>query len=196
MSQFDSPSTSLGGVRAALRSILSRLNKISTASGKIRSDGAGTFLIGVLKLHTHLGTGQGGNLIAGVTPNFMTVTQGPPQIIDDSSLGFQIGSQWIDTRANAHYICFDATVGAAVWKVSTTIDATTESFATVRRPRVRWELFTKKYIRPHIIKTIRPRPAIFFTSTSLISLRRPPVRWPLHRKPAHITRVRRPWVGG
>ncbi len=156
MSQFDDPSTSLGGVRAVVQRMLSRLNKISTGDGKIRSDGAGTFRTGVQRLHTHLGTGQGGNLIAGVTPNFMTVTRGPPQVIDDSSLGFQIGSQWIDTRTNAHYICFAATVGAAVWKVSTTIDATTESFA----------------------------------------LRRPPVRWPLYRKLVHITRARRPWIGG
>ncbi len=156
MSQFDDPSTSLGGLRSVVKSMLSRLNRISTAGGKIRSDADGTFRTGVQRKHTHLGQGAGGNLIAGVTPNFMTVTRGPPQVIDDSSLGFQIGSQWIDTRANAHYICFAATVGAAVWKVSTTIDSTTESFAP----------------------------------------RRPPVRWPLHRKPAYVTRARRPWVGG
>lgn len=142
MSRFDSSSTSLSGLRSIVQSMLSRLNKISTGDGKMRSDADGTFETGVPRKHTHLGQGQGGNLIAGETPNFMTVTRGPPQIIDDSSLGFQIGSQWIDTRANAHYVCFDATVGAAVWKVSTSIDATTESFAP-RRPPVRWPLHRK-----------------------------------------------------
>jgi hypothetical protein len=38
-----------------------------------------------------------------------------PAITDDSSLGYSVGSIWIDTATSIAYRCFDATAGAAVW---------------------------------------------------------------------------------
>lgn len=39
-----------------------------------------------------------------------------PSVTNDSSEGFGVGSQWVDTTADEAYICVDASVGAAVWE--------------------------------------------------------------------------------
>lgn len=143
MSQFDEPSNALGNIRSILQTMLSRLNKISTSNGKLRSDGAGTFQVGVPKIHSHLGTGEGGSLLGGNVLNFVTVTRGAPGVSDDDVGGYQAGSQWIDQRTNAHYICMNPATGAAIWKVTTTIDAVTDSMPIARR-RTDWELFEEE----------------------------------------------------
>jgi len=61
-----------------------------------------------------------------------------PTALDDSSLNYQPGSQWIDNVTNIAYYCVDATIGAALWRelgsVIQTVDtamatgATNESF--------------------------------------------------------------------
>ena len=145
MSQFESPNTAIAAIRSTLQMVLSRLNKISTADGKIRSDGAGSTQTGVPKLHSHLGSGEGGNLLT--TLNFLTASGGAPHVNDDESIGYQVGSQWIDTVRKAHYVCVDATAGAAVWKVSTTVDVVSFSLPIRRRLRVRREL-PRKAVRP------------------------------------------------
>jgi hypothetical protein len=43
-----------------------------------------------------------------------------PTVTDDHSKGFTEGSFWVDVTNNNHYICFDDTVGAAVWRCITT----------------------------------------------------------------------------
>jgi len=40
----------------------------------------------------------------------------PPVASSDSSLGYSIGSIWVDTVSNLSYIAVDITVGAAIWK--------------------------------------------------------------------------------
>lgn len=139
MSQFESPNTAIASLRSVVQTILSRLNKISTADGKRRSDGAGSFVVGVPRIHSHLGSGEGGNLLT--TDNFLTASGGAPHVLDDENAGYQIGSQWIDKVRKAHYVCVDATAGAAVWKVSTTIDTVT--FSLPMRRLVSWELYRK-----------------------------------------------------
>lgn len=42
-----------------------------------------------------------------------------PTVNDDSGDGYAVGSFWCDTTADNAYICLDATVGAAVWKIIT-----------------------------------------------------------------------------
>lgn len=39
----------------------------------------------------------------------------PPTVTDDSSKGFAIGSQWVDSAGQNTYTCYSAAVGAAVW---------------------------------------------------------------------------------
>jgi len=52
---------------------------------------------------------------AGIQNNYAGVVA--PSTGADSSVGYSVGSVWIDTVGNAAYICISAAVGAAVWKV-------------------------------------------------------------------------------
>jgi hypothetical protein len=42
----------------------------------------------------------------------------PPAVTDDSTAGYAVGSYWIDTATDISYVCLDASVGAAVWYVT------------------------------------------------------------------------------
>ncbi len=48
----------------------------------------------------------------------INVTNTAPTVTDDISLRYGIGSKWFDTSSQTLYICEDATIGAAVWTVS------------------------------------------------------------------------------
>jgi len=48
-----------------------------------------------------------------------------PSIGDDSLLGYTKGSQWVNVNYMIHYICTDATAGAAVWKILSNASNTT-----------------------------------------------------------------------
>lgn len=41
-----------------------------------------------------------------------------PGVGDDSADGYAVGSRWLHTTFNALYVCVDASVGAAVWKLA------------------------------------------------------------------------------
>jgi len=43
-----------------------------------------------------------------------------PVVTDDSASDYEIGSTWVDTVAKKEYVCVDDSVGAAVWKETTT----------------------------------------------------------------------------
>jgi hypothetical protein len=45
----------------------------------------------------------------------INVTNAAPTVNDDITLGYAIGSKWLDTTGGDLYICEDATNGAAVW---------------------------------------------------------------------------------
>lgn len=47
------------------------------------------------------------------------VATAAPTTGDDSSAGYEVGSEWIDVTNDEAYICLDASVGAAVWKNTT-----------------------------------------------------------------------------
>jgi len=38
-----------------------------------------------------------------------------PGVTDDSSKGWGVLSRWLNTVSDAHWVCVDATVGAAIW---------------------------------------------------------------------------------
>lgn len=42
-----------------------------------------------------------------------------PTVTDDSDAGWIVGSRWINLTADNEYVLTDATVGAAVWKLTT-----------------------------------------------------------------------------
>jgi hypothetical protein len=46
-----------------------------------------------------------------------------PTANDDSSQGYFVGKRWINTATGNEYVCVDATVGAAVWQITTTAGA-------------------------------------------------------------------------
>ena len=62
---------------------------------------------------TQVGLGNVENLKVNLTA---TVA---PTATDDSSLGYAVGSRWVDVIADKEYVCLDATVGAAVWTETT-----------------------------------------------------------------------------
>jgi hypothetical protein len=51
--------------------------------------------------------------------NNLDATLAPVSSTDDISLGYSVGSTWIDTIANKGYLCVDATDGDAVWNETT-----------------------------------------------------------------------------
>jgi hypothetical protein len=42
-----------------------------------------------------------------------------PDVDDDDSAGYAVGSRWIDVTGDAEYVCLDASTGAAVWTETT-----------------------------------------------------------------------------
>jgi hypothetical protein len=71
---------------------------------------------------------QDGFTIRDVTHNFTLV----PQVTDDSSKGFVVGSRWALDDGTV-YLCSDATIGAAVWAV-VSVGTVTSVAATVPNP--------------------------------------------------------------
>lgn len=45
-----------------------------------------------------------------------------PTTGDDSGDGYGVGSRWADTTADAEWVCLDATLGAAVWRLLTPLE--------------------------------------------------------------------------
>lgn len=71
---------------------------------------------------------------APVKNNYTAV--GDPAVTDDSSGGYSVGSQWINTASRAAYECLSAGVGAAVWRrLTADVQAyTTPGTATWTKP--------------------------------------------------------------
>lgn len=54
-----------------------------------------------------------------VRQNNYSATTAPDALTDDVTLGYAVGSDWLNITAGDAYICLDATDGAAVWKKTT-----------------------------------------------------------------------------
>ncbi len=71
------------------------------------TNGVGTISIGVIVTLQAAATAKSNTAIIA------------PTITDDSSAGYALFSQWIDTVLDDAYICVDATPGSAIWKKTT-----------------------------------------------------------------------------
>ncbi len=78
--------------------------------------GAGTAAGARVNLGLQIGTD-----VAAFVLNNLAAAAGPT-IGDDSSLGYQVGSRWVDILLDEEYVALDVTPGAAVWKSTTTAD--------------------------------------------------------------------------
>ncbi len=143
MSQFETPSTAIAALRAKVDYLTARVEKISTAAGQIRVDGSGTGETGVSRVHSHLGTGEGGVLASGT--GFLHKLSGSyehiqskldatvaPGATDDSAAGYAVGSLWIDVTADKAYVCLDAAATSAVWIETTQPGGGSGSMTTVK----------------------------------------------------------------
>ena len=64
---------------------------------------------------------------AGFTQNKVDATV-DPTVTDDSNAGYSVNSKWINITTDIAYICIDASVGAAIWKIITpTITSITDN---------------------------------------------------------------------
>lgn len=120
----------LDAVRRALRSLDLDIKEIGT---RVESERETSILV-TLPITTGVVPHERGGLEKDVSAGdgFVEIKSGATTIIksnlaatvapaasDDSGLGYQIGSRWIDTSADAEYICLDATAAAAVWAETT-----------------------------------------------------------------------------
>lgn len=67
-------------------------------------------------------TRTGAGAYAVILDNLAAVVP-PNPAVDDITLGYEIGSIWIDTAADLIYICADNTNGAAVWRLTMNVVA-------------------------------------------------------------------------
>ena len=54
-------------------------------------------------------------IAGGIQNNFTSVVD--PVVGDDSSQGYAVGSRWVNTVLDKSYVCLDATIGAAIWRL-------------------------------------------------------------------------------
>jgi len=57
----------------------------------------------------------------------------PPTVNDDITLGYTVGSRWIDTTNDKEYVCLDNTNGAAVWAETTGAASPLTDYCMVHR---------------------------------------------------------------
>jgi alpha-tubulin suppressor-like RCC1 family protein len=84
------------------------VNTTDTLTGKSINTISNTF-IGFVKTDVELGN------VANTLMNF-TATTPPSELTDDITLGYTIGSRWIDVTDDKEYVLLDNTDGVAVWK--------------------------------------------------------------------------------
>ena len=95
--------------------------------GSIWVDTAGVYAYICIDATTGAAVWRG---VSAVLNNFAAVI--PPVVGDDSTIGYSVGSRWVDTALDRSYVCVDASVGAAVWIEVGTIREFTEAFGEAR----------------------------------------------------------------
>jgi hypothetical protein len=86
-------------------------HKLVAGTDYLRPNGNGSELTGLTK--SQIGLGNVPNLKVNLSATV------DPEATDDSSVGYAVGSRWINIDSKDEYVCTDATPGAAVWKETT-----------------------------------------------------------------------------
>lgn len=81
--------------------------------------------------HATTASQVGLGLVANILSNYVAAVD--PTANDDSGDGYSVGSQWHNISDDAVFSCLDATVGAAVWKITSqrTYSATSDTSTTL-----------------------------------------------------------------
>jgi hypothetical protein len=64
-----------------------------------------------------------------------------PSATDDSDSGYSVGSRWVDVVGLVSYVCYDATVGNAVWVGLSTVDVSLDT------KFFEWQSFTPSWVQ-------------------------------------------------
>jgi len=115
------------GVAAASPVAIGTANADGTSSSVARADHVhshGSQTVGTL----HAVTSSSG---AGFQPQSNLSAVVAPTVNNDSSGGYTVGSRWIDTTTETEYVCMASTVGAAVWKITSSSTIATGSATEV-----------------------------------------------------------------
>jgi len=98
---------------------------INNLSGVLNVNKGGTGVTSLLAGGWLQGNGTSGVIV--VKNNLTAVIN--PTVTDDSSLGYAVGSRWIDVTSPEEFVCIDATIGAAIWLSTTANEINTTSNA-------------------------------------------------------------------
>ena len=73
--------------------------------------------------------GQGTSAVTTLKSEFNKTTM--PLLTDDASLGYSVGSRWIDTTNDKEFVCLDSTINTAVWRETSGASSANGVFSTV-----------------------------------------------------------------
>ena len=114
-------------------------NGFMSSADKLKLDNIAS---GATKVEASLTNGNikvnGSELVVYTEPknNFSATTA--PTVSNDSSQGYSVGSQWIDTITDSFYVCANNSVGAAVWILSAAVSAAATPRSYVNGCRLIW----------------------------------------------------------
>ena len=113
---FDDTYFELSGTSLTLKdsSLVDIFGLAKTDGGIIVGDGTNFVLESGATVRTSLGLGNVENLKVKLDG-----TEAPASATDDITLGYVIGSRWVDVTNDKEYVCLDNTDGAAVWTETT-----------------------------------------------------------------------------
>ena len=67
-----------------------------------------------------------------VFSNFVAVLD--PSITNDTTEGYSIGSRWVNTAADKHFVCLDDTINASIWRRTDSGDLPLNNYASIADP--------------------------------------------------------------
>jgi len=121
--------TTVAGVSTNVTTVATDITNVNTSAVNIA--GINTTAANVANINTLAGISGDVTTVAGIAADVTAAASNIPKanrtaivaptVTDDSASGYSAGSQWIDTVLGQEYVCIDASVGAAVWKVTSIV---------------------------------------------------------------------------